>query len=236
MKVLGVIPARKGSKGIKRKNIKQLYDKPLIDFTFELVDSLSNIDEIFLTTDDEDVIELSGKYNRIKSPFKRPASLSKDTTSMAEVVDHLLKYLINIDKTFDYIVLFQPTTPFRSASEIEGMINFTIDNKLDSCVAVSPVWHHPSEYISIKNKKIDYILDPSTAKRRQDYKKIYFITGAAYVAKWSFFIREKAFFNKESSTYELSESSMIDIDTDFNFNIAEGYLRQLRSKNIFEYK
>jgi CMP-N,N'-diacetyllegionaminic acid synthase len=229
MKILGVIPARKGSKGIKAKNLKTLAGRPLIDYTFQLVASLQILDRVYLTTDDDAIIKFASQYDRIDVPFIRPADISNDETPMHEVVSHLITYCDEIDEQYDYIALFQPTTPFRKRQEIEVMINYSIDNNIDSQFAVTDVWHHPSEYITIKNNSLDYILDPKTSKRRQDFEKVFFITGALYIVKSAFFRNTKSFINNESKPYYLSQETMIDIDTPFHFEMAEAYARYVKN-------
>jgi|APSaa5957512535_1039671.scaffolds.fasta_scaffold57229_2 CMP-N,N'-diacetyllegionaminic acid synthase len=229
MKILGVIPARKGSKGIKGKNLKKLAGHPLIDYTFQLVSSLQILDQIYLTTDDDKIIKLATQYNRVDIPFIRPDDISNNDTPMHEVVSHLITYCDEVDEQYDYIALFQPTTPFRNRQEIKDMIKYGTDNNLDSLFAVTNVWHHPSEYITIKNNSLNYILDPKTSKRRQDFEKVFFITGALYIVKSSFFKNTKSFINEESEPYYLSQETMIDIDTPFHFEMAEAYARYVKN-------
>jgi len=228
MKVLGVIPARKGSKGIKGKNLKKLAGRPLIDYTFQLVSSLKIIDQIYLTTDDAKIIKLAKKYDKIKVPFIRPDDIAGDKTPMHEVVSHLITYCDEIDEQYNYIALFQPTTPFRKKHEIEEMLQFCINNDLESLFAVTEVWHHPSEYILNDNNKINYILDSKQNSRRQDFKDVFFITGALYIIKSEFFRNTKSFINKDSKPYCLSQETMIDIDNSFHFEVAEAYARSLK--------
>ena len=99
---------------------------------------------------------------------------------MYEVVNHLLRYLISIDKYIDYIVLLQSTTPPRSKDEIEEMINYTIDNKIDSSFSVSPGWHHLSDCIFINDDKVKFILDPGETTRRQDSESILVLNKKLY--------------------------------------------------------
>ena len=225
MKILGIIPARKGSKGIKGKNLKKLAGYPLIDYTFQLVSSLKILDKIYLTTDDDRIIQLARKYKKINIPFTRPSNISTDSTPMHEVVSHLIKFCDEINEKYDFIVLFQPTTPFRDTKEIENMIKHAIDNKIDSLFSVTDVWHHPSEYITYKNNNLNYLLSPNSSTRRQDFERVYFITGALYVTKSSFFCSTKSFVNDKSKPYCLSQKTMIDIDTPFHFEMAEAYAR-----------
>lgn len=229
MRILGVVPARMGSKGIKAKNLKRLAGRPLIDYTFRLVASLKILDKIYLTTDDEKIIKLASQYDQIDVPFIRPKNISSDETPMHEVVSHLITYCDKINEQYDYIALFQPTTPFRKRQEIEEMINYSIDNNIDSQFAVTSVWHHPSEYITFNKNRLNYILDPKTSKRRQDFEKVYFITGALYIVKSSFFRTTKAFVNDESKPYSLSQETMIDIDTPFHFKLAEAYASHVKN-------
>ena len=222
MSVTVVIPARSGSKGILGKNLVDLDGKHLIEHTFETVLKLKNIDNIILSTDDQKIIQLAKRYKKISIPFVRPKELSSDTASMVSVILHLLS---NLESKFfpEYVVLLQPTSPFRKSSELNEMIDFTIKNNFNSVVAVTKVWHHPSEYLYMQGEKIKHILDPEENTRRQDFKDVYFITGAAYVVKTSFIIEKEKFINADSKIFELSESSMIDIDSSFHLDIARGY-------------
>ncbi len=220
MSILVVIPARSGSKGIPNKNLVDLGGKPLIQYSFETASELKNIDEIILSTDDLDIIRLAESYQNIKIPFIRPRHLSKDDSSMVSVVLHLIGKIKN---DFEYIMLLQPTSPFRKVLELNEMIKFATENNHDSVVAVTKVWHHPSEYIYFDKDYLKFVIDPKNSTRRQNFKNVYFISGAAYIIKTSLLKNQKNFVNSESKIYELSDSSMIDIDLPFHLNLARGY-------------
>lgn len=220
-KILSLITARGGSKGIPKKNIKILGDKPLIAWTIESSNNSKYIDRTILSSDCDEIIEISKKYG-CDVPFKRPNNLAGDDTSSMDVILHALE----IVNGYDYLVLLQPTSPFREEGVIDKMISTTIDESYEQLVSVSKMKKEPN-FIYYKGKYNELI--PITGKyiknkRRQDQINVYGHNGSVYISKIDFLLKNKSYNCIETKMYEMFGKYNIDIDDDIDFKISEQYL------------
>lgn len=144
MKILALIPARGGSKGVPGKNIKLLQGKPLLYYTLDTVLKLESVEEVCVSSDDARIIDLANSYdeNRTLAPFVRPGQFANDRSPTIGVIQHALEYYDGLGKQFDAVALFQPTVPFRSVSMIEKCIAKLVDSNADSIVSVREVPHN----------------------------------------------------------------------------------------------
>ncbi len=227
MKILGVIPARKGSKGIKDKNLITLGKMHLIEYTLQFTSKISQLDKVILTTDSDEIMEIGKKYNHVDIPFKRPAELSTDYANISDVAIHALDECNNKYKNeFSHVALFQPTSPFRKIEEINNSINEVIKNRYESIFSVNEVIHHPSEYITIKENNYELILPPeSKNEQRQFYDTVYFINGSFYMCSVDFLKKYKSFLTPKSKPVIFSKSSSFDIDDDFDLKLARNSIK-----------
>ena len=154
-KILSIILAREGSKGIKDKNIKKLGKLPLIAWTIkEALKSKKNL-TVYLSTDSKKIANIGKKYGA-EVPFIRPKKFAKDTSSSVDAIEHAINFLKKKGLTFDYVLLLEPTSPLRTHKDIDKSINKIMSNNYDSLVSVSKLESfHPSFYI-IKIKKVSY--------------------------------------------------------------------------------
>ena len=211
MKILGLIPARAGSKGIKNKNIIDLGGMPLVEHTFKFVSSLKGIDKFALSSDSKKIIEICSKYKNIEVPFVRPKELSTDSANISDVSLHILEHYKK-DK-FTHLALFQPTTPFRNIDEISNAINIFKNRNTESIFSVNEITYHPSRCITIKENSYEYILKPSTKMEgRQFLKKVYSINGSFYMCSIDFLKFNKSFMSPDSVPVTFSKESSFDID------------------------
>lgn len=225
MNTLAIVPARFGSKGLPRKNIKLLNGKPLIAYTLEAAQKARNVD-LFISTDDLDVLTI-GKTYGINWDYVRPSDLATDHTSMADVVSHCLGWLEERGHCYDSFVLLQPTSPLRTAEDIERSIEMLHASKTSSVVGVSPMWTHPSECIELHaDSSWQFLVPPREGvSRRQDFSGSYqFINGAIYAVKTYDFKREKKFVFKNSLMLTMDEINTIDIDTERDFILAQALI------------
>lgn len=217
--ILGIIPARGGSKSIPRKNIKSLGGKPLIVWTIEEAKKSGYIDRLILSSEDREIIALVKPYG-CEVPFVRPVELAQDDTPGIAPVLHALEAL---PEKYDYVVLLQPTSPLRKKEDINECIERCIEQNLNSCVSIcetekSPYWMYTlgdtgaMEPVIKTNKKYD---------RRQDLPKVYAINGAVYVARIEWLICSKSFVGNDTSSYIMPRERSVDIDTEFDFKFAE---------------
>ncbi|CAH2211896.1 acylneuraminate cytidylyltransferase family protein [Tepidibacter aestuarii] len=232
-KILAIIPARGGSKGVPRKNIKHLYGKHLIGWTIEAAKKSKYIDRLIVSTEDKEIAEVSKKYG-CEIPFLRPKELAKDDTSGIDPVIHAVNCMKN-DYGYnpDYVMLLQCTSPLRNEKQIDESIELILENEnSESLISITEVEHNP-----YWNKKIDkngflkdFIeYDKSKFVRRQDFKKIYRLNGAIYIAKTDLLIRQKSFDTKFTIPYIMDKKSSIDIDTIEDFELAEFYISKLNN-------
>ena len=184
LKVLGIIPARGGSKGIENKNMAEAAGKPLIYYTIIEALKSKHLDRVILSTEDDTIIKY-GKSLGIDVPFVRPAHLAKDDSSMFSVVEHTVNWLKeNEDYTADAVMLLQPTNPLRTVKHIDGAIFEFEKQNVDSLVSVSEPQEHPMEMVSFKGKEMKFAIEKRQAAiGRQNYSNNYFLNGAIYITK-----------------------------------------------------
>lgn len=223
--IVGVITARANSKGLPGKNMIDLGGIPLIEHTFRQVINAGAFDKIILSTDLDEAIELAKqKYPEIEVPFKRPDELALDTTSHAEVIEHLIQYLEVNKYPLSHVVFLQPTTPFKRGYELAKGVEMLRDGA-HSVLGVSKVMHHPAEYLYKGNDgHIRYVMDEFKGRRRQEYPDIYFDNGGFYGFSVEYFRKTGHFFGEDSELLEMGEWSLIDIDTKFELDLAKGVL------------
>lgn len=220
LNILGIIPARGGSKGIPRKNIKLLAGKPLIHYTITEAKKSKYLSYIVVSTEDVEITNLVEKYG--VDVVKRPDELSADDTPTAHVVQHVIKYLQEKEnKNFNIIVVLQPTSPLRLVSDIDGAIEMFMKKKCDSVVSVSQVQHPPHWMYTIERDILVPILKGKNILRRQDAPKIYQLNGAVFVTSKEHLLKNNLIFSGEIRPYIMSIERSIDIDSPLDLKLAE---------------
>ncbi len=229
MKILFLIPARSGSKGLPGKNTKLLGDKPLIEYSIDFALSNMNLeDELCISTNDPEVINIA-KLKGIKIPFIRPEELSNDTASSYDVIIHAYKFYESIGKGFDAILLLQPTSPFRKKEDFEK-IKSIFDSDTDMIVSVKLAKENP--YFSLYEESIDGLLMKSKVgefKRRQDCPNVYAFNGSMYLINIESLKRTEMVNFKRIKKLVMSDENSIDIDTLADWTLAEFYLNNENS-------
>ncbi len=231
--VVCLIPARGGSKGVKRKNIKLINDKPLIAWTIVEAKKSKFIDRVFVSTEDEEIYKISLEYGA--EVIKRDKSLALDTTSSVDVAIDFIKQLKDKNMEFDHLILLQCTSPLRTVEHIDDAIEFYLNHleKYDSLISVVEQDQHPflSRLIDSDGIIKDFItFDKNKFYRRQDYPKIYHINGAIYIIKVSSLLEKRSFQTDKTYGYIMDKLSSIDIDDEIDFTIAEYLLKRFKSK------
>ena len=227
MRVLGFIPARSGSKGVKNKNIKKIKGIPLLEFSVYAAEKSMEkgyISDIFVSTDSKDYLEIVSKYNIIKG-YLRPENLATDNSPTIDSVIHGLNWLRDEKgKKFDAVMILQPTSPFRTPDHINEAIRLLQKNKLCTCVASIKKLadHHPKRIkkLNEKGQLLDYCnhaKEPEPS-RRQDFLPHAFIrNGAIYLTRTKFLIEKKLIRGDHVIGMEMPESNSINIDEHFDF-------------------
>jgi len=227
MKILYVIPARGGSKGIPYKNIKPLNGKPLIYYSIDVARQLTTDDNICVSTDDEKIIEVVENYG-LKVPFKRPDNIATDTSSTNDVLLHAIDFYESRKIFYDVLILLQPTSPLRNPTHIKEALKL-YTNDIDMVVSVKE--SHSSSVLCAENE--DGFLElcfNKTAKRRQDIQSFYEYNGAVYIINIKR-LKDKGLggFTKKKK-YIMDEFSSIDIDLPLDWIIVESILKNQDSK------
>jgi len=216
--VLAVIPARGGSKGVPRKNIRSVGGQPLIAWTIEAALRSSIIDRLILSTDDDEIAKVAKEYG-CEVPFMRPPELALDHTPGIDPVLHAVEQLPG----YDYVVLLQPTSPLRQVEDIDGCVSLCVQQASPAAVSVtecdkSPFWMYQlDERHSMK--PILEVADSYT--RRQELPAIYALNGAVYVAEVRWLQERKTFLTEETIAYVMPKNRSIDLDTELDFEILE---------------
>jgi len=215
--ILAIIPGRGGSKGIPRKNIKLLAEKPLIAWTIEDAKKSKYIDRLILSSEDEEIIRVAKEYG-CEVPFIRPKELALDDTPGIEPVIHAINTL---PEKYDYVCLLQPTSPLRKVEDIDGCIEKCIKNNSDSCVSVSEVDQHPYWMYKIdENEILEPLFLDKIIYRRQDLPKIYALNGSVYIATVNQILEKKVFITKNTLGIKMDKKKSIDIDDELDFKLA----------------
>ena len=223
-KILALIPARGGSKGIKDKNIIPLAGKPLIAYSIEAAKKSKYIDSIVVTTDSEKIAEVAKRYGA-RVPFLRPAELAADTSKTIDAVLHAIKTLKSMGENYDRLVLLQPTQPLRTTDDIGKAIELYYESGENGLVSISSVDDSPLLIRSIdEDGKLINLLSQNSTCRRQDMPNYYKVNGCIYINKIDE-INENTSFNDNKVPFIMDKEHSIDIDELSDLWMAECYLK-----------
>ncbi len=221
MKILAIIPARGGSKGVPKKNIKNLGDKPLIAWSIDAAKKSNLIDKIMVSSDSEEILSVAKNFGA-ETPFIRPAYLASDTASSKDVLIHAIDFYKEKNSHFDYIVLLQPTSPFRKEGDIDKAIKKAIDTNADMVVSVKETSANP--YYVLFEENENGFLEKSkkaTFTRRQDCPDVYEYNGSIYIIKVSALIEKDSLSFAHTVKFLMDEMHSVDIDTPIDFGFAQ---------------
>ena len=227
MRILGFIPARKGSKGIKNKNLVKFNKKPLIFSTINFSKKLRFVTP-FVSTNSTKILNYA-KKNGIKYNYLRPEYLSNNKSPVIKSVFHALDWFENKDIHFDAVMMLQPTTPIRKLAEANKIIRNFIKKKISSIISVTRMKEHPFECVKLNGKKWDYFVKGNNKRtRRQDYSQSYFfIDGSIYLSRVSFLKKNKSFVVKnKTELFKSSQYPGIDIDDPIDLKIGELFIKK----------
>lgn len=232
MKVLGIVPARAGSKRLPGKNTRLLGGRPLTAWTFEAARHSGALSRICLSTDDESLRELARGHG-VDAPFLRPAELASDSASSIDVVLHALAHYESRGELFDAVLLLQPTSPFRTAATIRRAVELFRDTQGErDFIGVSPA-DPPPEWTF---KERDGWLEPVVSweaftQRSQDLSPSWRVNGCLYLNAVPRLRQLRRFIHERCAPLHISEAhEALDIDTQADWNQAEAILsRQARS-------
>ena len=220
---LALIPARGGSKGIPRKNIRMVGNKPLMVWTIESAFESDLISRTIVSTEDREIADIAQQYGA-EVPCYRPDNLAEDTSDTLDAVLYTLDFLEqNEGYNPDYVVLLQPTSPLRRSDDIDAAIRFTIDRHADSVVSICEAKPHPllSKTLTKNGTLMDYIPGASDYSRRQDFPVAYSLNGALYINRISSLRKDRKFVLPNTYGFIMPEERSLDIDSLFDLFIAD---------------
>lgn len=229
MKVLGLIPARGGSKGVPRKNIRPLHGKPLLVYTIEAAKNAGRLTRIILSTEDEEIAEIGMRYGA-DVPFMRPAELAQDTTPTLPVIRHAVESLEAAGEFYDAICLLQPTNPLRRAEDIDNCIELFEESEADSVISILPVPHeYNPKWVYWKNADGKMILttgENEPVSRRQDLPPAFHREGSVYVTRKTVLFESGNLYGTNVQGYEMEPEYSVNVDTLEDWNRVEQRLRK----------
>ena len=232
--ILFLIPARKGSKGLKNKNIRILGNKPLILYSLDFAKSVcTNDDIICVSTNDKEVMNLC-EINKINVPFLRPESISSDHSTSYDVIKHAINFYYKNKIHFNFIMLLQPTSPFRLTDDFFEIVKKKNQNDFDMIVSVKKSKDSPyfNQFIEDdKNNLIQIIEKNNKYNRRQDLPNVFSYNGAFYLIRVKSFISNRDLNFKKISKLEMPIWRSIDIDDIDDLDLAKMYLNKF-NENI----
>jgi len=224
MKILGIIPARGGSKGIPGKNIKMLAGKPLLEYTWEVASKSKQLSKVILSTEDDAIIEV-GKSLGITIPFKRPSNLSKDKSPTLGVIQHALEFYKAKGEVFDAICLLQVTSPFRTVSFLDNAIKTFVKAKTDALISVLEVPHEYNPHWTFKANANNELYISTGEKqiitRRQELPSAYHRDGSIYLTKTDVILNDNSLFGNSLSYVISNRETHVNIDTLQDWEKAE---------------
>lgn len=224
--VVGIIPARAGSKSIPRKNVQDLANKPLIVYTIDVALKSKTLCRVVVSTDDAKIAELARSY-RAEVPFMRPAELARDDTPGLLACQHAVKYLEeNEGYKVDVVVILQPTSPLRNESHIDKAVRKLLRTRADSVITVCKVRHHPFwSFIARGDRLYPFSKMGITIRNRQALPEIYAVNGAVYAVRKNVLFEQNSVFGKDTRAIVMPSEESVDIDSPFDFFVAEMLLK-----------
>ena len=224
-RILGLITARGGSKGLPGKNIMPVLDKPLIAYTIEASLKSEFITKTIVSSDDDEILSISESYGAV--PLKRPIEFAQDTSSSEDAIVHALTTLSSKGEEFDLFVLLQPTSPLRNSRDIDNALSLMFDNKAQGVISVFNIGVKPfkSYYRNEEGFLKGVHNDNSPNLRRQDLPDAYLANGAIYGCMVDVFLKSRSLIPLKTIPYVMNEQNSIDVDILEDINKIETILK-----------
>ncbi|MCR4419327.1 MAG: acylneuraminate cytidylyltransferase family protein [Clostridia bacterium] len=220
--VLGLIPARAGSKGLPGKNLRRLAGKPLIVHTIEAALGSGVLDYLLVSTDSSEIASVAAAAGAAV-PFLRPAHLATDEAKGIAVVHHAMAWCESAGMRFSWVMVLQPTSPLRSPEDIRNACSLMVERQAEAVVSVCEVDHHPWLSNTLpEDGCMDGFLRPEVrSANRQELPKYYRLNGAIYLADWGFIRSREHWYGPRTYAYVMPKERSVDIDDAVDFALAE---------------
>jgi CMP-N-acetylneuraminic acid synthetase len=234
-RTLCIIPARGGSKGLPRKNIKTLHGKPLIAWTIETALGSGYPDRVIVNTDDSEIAGIARQFGA-DVPFMRPLELAADDSDIFDVIEHTVEFFDKQGENFDIISILEPTSPLRNDGEIDNAIKLLVDNidRADSVISVGEV-HLESPYVVKRISEEGYLMPVLTSDRRlyrrQDVEKTYFPYGIIYIAFREPLLEGRSFYTSRTIPMFIERWQNYEIDDIYDFLAVEAAMAYRQGQN-----
>jgi CMP-N,N'-diacetyllegionaminic acid synthase len=228
MTFMGLIPARGGSKSIPEKNIAPLGGKPLISYTIFEAKKSKYLNRVVVSTNSKKIAVIA-KQLGAEVPFKRPDDLARDDTPGIEPILHALEWFrVNENYFPDFVMVLQPTSPFRSAEDIDLAIELSLKHQVDNLVSVCEVSQSPfwMKLISSDGYLTDFIINGRKYNRKQDLPPVYILNGAIYLSRCEKLVKQKNFFDYQTYAYVMPKDRSLDIDSVDDLSYANYLLKK----------
>jgi CMP-N,N'-diacetyllegionaminic acid synthase len=222
IEILGIIPARGGSKGVPGKNLALVAGRPLIAWTTRAAQASGCISRLIVSTDDQVIADVARQHGA-EVPFLRPAELAQDDTPGIEPVLHAVRWLDEYeDYQPGYIMLLQPTSPFRSGEDIVAVVKLAQSRQADAVVSVCPAHHHPywMKRLDAEGRMCDFIKLNQSYASRQDLPDVYALNGAIYLVRREVLLTQRKFYTDATFGYVMPVERSLDVDSPWDLHLA----------------
>lgn len=229
--VLAIIPARGGSKSIPNKNMASAGGNPLIQWTIATSLSAHMLERIIVTTDNREIAEFALKAG-VEVPFLRPAKFAQDETPGIDPILHAIDWLAkHEDYHPDGVMMLQPTSPLRTALDIDNAIKLAITHDADAVVSVTSVEHHPfwMKKLDTQGRMQDFLKIDKPIVRRQELPTLHALNGAIYLAKRPILLAHQTWYTKNTYAYVMPPERSLDIDTPWDLHLVDLILKDRRA-------
>ncbi len=226
MKILAIIPARSGSKGLTDKNILEMCGKPLLAYAIEAAVKSGVFADVVLSTDSKVYSEIAREFGA-SVPFMRPAKLSSDIATSSDVIIHVVEELKRLNKKYEAFMLLQPTSPLRTSEDIQMAVELFDEKGANAVISVCETDHNPL-WSNTLNKSLlmDNFINKFAKNRRQELPVYYRINGAIYLSKIDYFLKYRDFYHNNSVAFIMNKEHSVDIDDKIDFILAEELMKQ----------
>ena len=229
MKILGIIPARGGSKGVPGKNIKLLCGKPLLQYTSDIALSSKLLDKVILSSESKEIIDVAQALG-VEVPFVRPVALSQDATPTLDVIKHCLQFFAHQGVFYDAVCLLQVTSPFRTSDLLDEAIEIFVSKRTDSLVSVQKVPHeyNPHWVFEVdENEKLKIATgEEKIIARRQELPNTYHRDGSIYLTRSEVILEQNSLYGQSISFIESPKEFYVNIDTLEDWEKAEKMIQK----------
>lgn len=229
MKVLAIIPARGGSKGVPGKNIMKFDGKPLLVYAIEAGRNSKFISELVVNTDDFDIARIAGDYNC--DVIMRSKKNSSDSAPVMDAVLQTIEFFENKNKYFDAVLLLQPTSPLRTGNDIDKAIEMLKSYKTDAVISMVKVEdNHPARMYEVEQDQLKSLMPKYETNRRQDLPELFLRNGCIYLIRIDALIKHNTFMPEKKSAYIMNSKWAVNIDTEMDVVILKELIKKWKKE------